>query len=334
MQSLLAEISLPALRHNANYFRDLASRPLIAVVKDDAYGHGAEEVALSLHGIASSFAVATVEEGVSLRLAGVGEDILVLTPPMTQEEAVRLILYRLTPSVTSFPALSVLSRGVEAVGRSPRVHLAVNTGMNRYGFSPDVAKSAALALKERGFWVEGMFSHYFSAESDGYRRGQNDLFRRAVSEVKEIFPDCISHIAATGGALKGEMGDEVRVGLGLYGYLPSGGAGPLRPAMKLYAYVSNSCKQLGEGLGYAPAAHNFSAVHTLRCGYGDGFFREGITGVVGKLCMDAALAEGEAAFGEEVLLVSDFERYAREHGTSVYEALVRLPAKAVKRYIR
>lgn len=334
MQPLLAEISLPSIRHNADTFLRL-SRPLIAVVKDDAYGHGAEEVALTLHNIASSFAVATVEEGVSLRLAGVEEDILVLTPPMTKEEAVRLLAYRLTASVTSDPVFPLLTAAAEEIGRTPKVHLAVNTGMNRYGFSADEAERAAKRAKERGFWVEGVFSHYFSAENDGARAGQNALFRMAVSSVREVFPDCMSHIAATGGAMRGETDcDAVRIGLGLYGYLPSGGSGSLRPAMKLYAYVSNRCSQTGEGLGYAPAERDYGTVHTLRFGYGDGFFREGHEGVVGKLCMDASLSHGEAGFGDRKLIVSDFERYAAAHGTSVYEALVRLSSKAVKRYLR
>ncbi len=334
MQSLLAEIDLPAIQFNANHFKKLSSRPLIAVVKDDAYGHGAEEVALSLHGVAASFAVATVEEGASLRLAGVTEDILVFTPPMTEEECVRLLLYRLTASVTSLSALHLLLRAAERTGTAPRVHLAVNTGMNRYGVESGAAARTARLLKKRGCDVVGVYSHYFAAEKDGEREAQNVLFKSAVSAVKEIFPHCISHIAATGGALKGEKGDAVRVGLGLYGYLPFGGSEPLVRAMKLYAFVSNRCRQTGRGLGYALAERDFQTVHTLRLGYGDGFFREGLSPAVGKLCMDAAIVGGDVPFGKKILVVSDFEAYARAHGTSVYEALVRLSGKAVKTYHR
>ena len=332
MQSLLAEVSLPAIRHNANYFLKF-SRPLIAVVKDDAYGHGAEEVALALHNIASSFAVATVEEGVSLRLAGIPEDILVLSPPMSKEEGIRLLWYGLTASLTSFPALRLLKRAAAETQRSPRVHLAVNTGMNRYGFAPNEVKAAVKQAKEAGFSVEGVFSHYFEAEDDDARRGQNLLFQRAAAEVKERFPDCICHIAATGGTLRGEVGDAFRIGLGLYGYAPHN-ALPLRRAMKIYAFVSHCCRQTGEGLGYARAERDFGTVHTLRLGYGDGFFREGMTNAVGKLCMDASISAGKAGFGQKICVVSDFEAYAKAHGTSVYEALVRLSAKAVKTYIR
>ncbi len=335
MQPLLARIFLPSVRFNANYFKKLSSRPLIAVVKDDAYGHGAEEVAHCLHHIASSFAVATVEEGVSLRIAGIMEDILVLTPPMTVWEGERLLLYDLTASVTSFPALSLLARAAERTGTAPNVHLAVNTGMNRYGVAAEEVKRAVKAIKERGLSLTGVFSHYFEAGNADGRERQNELFADAVSSAKESFPACSSHIAATGGVWNGEnASDAVRVGLGLYGYLPDGTCGPLRRAMRLYAFVSNSCRQTGEGLGYAFADKNYGRVHTLRLGYGDGFFREGHDNIVGKLCMDAALSAGGAAFGKRVPAVTDFGKYAAAHGTSVYEALVRLSGKAVREYIR
>ncbi len=333
MQSLLASVDLTAIAFNAEYFKNLSACPLIAVVKDDAYGHGAEEVALSLHGRAASFAVATVEEGVSLRVAGVTEDILVLTPPMTEEECGRLLGYGLIASVTSYPAFKLLSDAGEKFGIAPRVHLALNTGMNRYGVADTEAGKFARLAKKHGFLVEGVFSHYFSAENDGARERQDLLFARGASAVKEVFPDCIAHIAATEGTLKEKKGDAVRIGLGLYGYRPEGGSKPLRRAMKLYAYVSNCCKQYGEGIGYAPSDGEHGVLHTLRLGYGDGFFREGMDGVIGKLCMDAAIGEGRASFGERKLIVSDFEAYARSHGTTVYEALVRLPAKAEREYI-
>ncbi len=332
MQPLLAEISLRAIRKNAGYFCKL-TRSLIAVVKDDAYGHGAAEVAHSLHNLASSFAVATVEEGASLRIAGVQEDILVLTPPMTEEECVRLLSYGLVACLGSDPPVRLLARAAELTGITPRVHLAVNTGMNRYGYPAPQAASSARRMKRLGFSVEGVFSHYFAAEDEKARRGQDLLFSRAAADVKALFPDCICHIAATEGTLQGEGYDAARIGLGLYGYLPQGGSGPLHRAMRLYAYVSNSCRQTGEGLGYAFSPQNFGQVHTLRMGYGDGFFREGEEMAVGRLCMDATLSAGAAGFGKRVCVVSDFEAYARAHGTSVYEALVRLPSKAVRKYI-
>ena len=94
------------------------------------------------------------------------------------------------------------------------------------------------------------------------------------------------------------------------------------------------CTRFGEGIGYAADREHYGKIHTLRLGYGDGFFREGLGGAVGKLCMDAAVCTGDAPFGRRKLIVDNFEAYAARHGTSVYEALVRLASKAEKEYIR
>lgn len=335
MQALLARVSLPAIRSNALQWKRRAETSLIAVVKDDAYGHGAEEVALSLHHVASSFAVATAEEGAALRLAGITEDILVLTPPLNVQESVRLVLYGLTASVSSMPALHLIAEAGELTGKTPRAHIAVNTGMNRYGLRPERAGAAAREAIRAGIRVEGVFSHYFEPSDAEFRAGQEMRFLKAAEAVKEAAPAAVMHISATGGVFfGGKISDAVRVGLGLYGYAPKECKLPLRRAMKLYATVAHRCTQLGDGAGYAAAERKGERLTTLRFGYGDGFFREGFEGAVGKLCMDAAVFSGDLPFGRKVLLVSDFERYALEHGTSVYEALVRLPSKAVKEYIR
>lgn len=333
MQSLLARISLSAVRHNAKLFGRVSSRPLIAVVKDDAYGHGAAEVSLSLRGVASCFAVATVREGAALRTAGISEDILVLTPPLCEEEALRLVLYDLIGCLSSMPALRLLAKAGESAGRAPRAHLAVNTGMNRYGFPPARVGAALKDAESGGILVEGVFSHYFEPSQKALRTEQDRLFRTAEARVKERFPAARSHLSATGGVLfGGELCDAVRVGLGLYGYLPEECGLPVKRAMKLYAAVSHRCRQFGGGLGYARAEEDFGALHTLRLGYGDGFFREGLEGAIGRLCMDAAVCKGDAPFGERRLVVDDFARYAERHGTSVYEALVRLAGGAEREY--
>lgn len=105
MQSLLAVIDLNRIRQNAGILSRIAARPLIAVVKDDAYGHGAERVALALEGEVAAFAVATVEEGAALRTAGIQKEILVLTPPLSQEEALRISAYRLTATLSGTRSL-------------------------------------------------------------------------------------------------------------------------------------------------------------------------------------------------------------------------------------
>lgn len=303
-----------------------AGTPLIAVVKDDAYGHGAEQVAHALFGIADAFAVSTVDEGAALRLAGVREDILVLTPPLCEEEAIRIAYYDLIASISSFYVLKRALAAVRAEKLALRAHLVVNTGMNRYGFLPE--KLAEVLKKTDGMRVEGVYSHLYLPSSEACLCEQKELFERAVCAVKEIYPYAVSHLAATGGVLAGIRADMARAGISLYGYLPDGFENTLgvKPALKVYATVAQNGRTTGRGFGYGVNKEQAEKAHTLRYGYGDGFFRGG------KLCMDASVEAGAAKAGRRKLVFKDASAYARLHGTTEYEALVNVTKRAEKRY--
>ncbi len=326
MPSIVAVIDLARIRANAAYLAEIAHSPLIAVVKDDAYGHGAPEVAHALEPHAAMFAVAAIGEGKALRVAGIQKDILVLTPPLTREEALNMAAYRLTASVGSVRSLHLCAR------ENITAHLCVNTGMNRYGVRADRAGELARAALRCGVSVEGVFSHLYAPEDQTALEEQRAAFSLACECVRECFPAAISHLAATGGVLAGVRADAARVGLGLYGYAPAGFVCPrLRPAMRVYATVSDARTPYGNGVGYARAQRRFEALHTLRVGYGDGFFRVGGLGV-GNLCMDACVAEGRRPVGERVCVLEDAAAYAAAHGTSAYEVLVSVGTKAERVY--
>ncbi len=337
MQNLVAVISLKNIVNNAARVSELTrGTPLIAVVKDDAYGHGAERVALALQNSVSAFAVATVEEGVRLRTACVDKDVLVLTPPLSEEEALRSVAYGLTVTVGSFSSLYLTARAAEKFGLSVRLHLAVNTGMNRYGFRPALVDRACRECLAAGLSAEGVFSHLYAPHDEVSRGEQLALFREASAVVREYFPEAVRHLAATGGILSGGeyFFDAVRAGISLYGYLPNGFSGDygLKPAMRVYAPVAQSGRTVGSGAGYARARLKSGYFQTVRLGYGDGFFREGIAGGVGKLCMDAHVREGRNNFGRRRLAIKDISAYAAEHGTTEYEILCNIARKAVKIY--
>lgn len=331
----LALVDLERIKANARAVLRHCKKPLIAVVKDDGYGHGAPFVAQALHPIALMFAVADTAEGVALRLAGEEKDILVLTPPAGAEEAERLLRYDLIGTISSERILRFFCEASRHCGKVPRVHFAVNTGMNRYGFRPERVLLSARKAEREGVQVEGVFSHLYQAENEEARKEQTRLFQIAVSHVKEVFPQSISHLAASGG-LEGDGFDAVRAGLALYGYLPAGAPLiPVKPAMKVYSFVSHTCTQTGGGAGYAPARKEVlqKRMFTLRAGYGDGLFRAGLPIAEGKLCMDASVCMGKATFGERKLLIDDFAAYAKEHGTTAYEVLVRVGRCAERRYV-
>lgn len=310
MQSPVAVVSLSAIVRNARLLKRRAGGALIAVVKNDGYGHGAAAVAHALSGEAAMFAVATVDEGAALRCAGILSDILVLTPPSCMEEGLRAEVYGLILAAGSMRSLA-FCRG--------RVHLAVNTGMNRYGFVPQETGRACAEARSRGLRVEGVFSHYYAAADACARGAQNAVFEGCAARVRQHFPRAVRHIAATGGiAAGGALYDAVRPGLGLYGY----GAEGVLPAMKVYAEVLHGTERVGGGAGYARAPRGAARLYTLGVGYGDGFFRgEGLCGT-GPLCMNACVRQGDAAVGERVCVLENAAAYAEKCGTTAYEALV------------
>ena len=324
MQNTLAVISLNRIRENAKLIKRAAGAPLIAVLKDDGYGHGAERVALALSGVADMFAVSTVDEGAALRCAGVEEDVLVLTPPLCKEEVLRISAYNLIASVSSFFVLKTAKAAALEHDILLRVHLAVNTGMNRYGFLPErmweVVKKAAPLV------VEGVFSHLYMPSSAPDLKAQVELFQGAERIVKAAYPLSKSHLSATGGIFAGVKADMARAGIGLYGYAPEGfEIEGIKPAMKVYATVAHNGKTVGRGCGYR-IQEGMERAHTLRLGYGDGFFR------ANKLCMDAAVESGYARTGRRKLVLKEVSAYAKEHSTTEYEALVNVTKRAEKTY--
>lgn len=331
MHRIIESVSLKTIRSNALLIKERAQGKLIAVVKDDAYGHGAERVAHALTGIADLYAVSSVEEGASLRTAGVSEDILVLTPCLSEEEGARLVSYNLIASLSSVAALNLLKRAEERAGAKARAHLVINTGMNRYGVRPAAVSSLCRMAEGR---VEGVYSHLFAPSDRRETARQVARFRAGKEAVLSFAPNALCHLSATGGALAGAERGAVRAGIALYGYLPEGFSGALqvKPAAKFYSFVSNRCRQYGGGTGYNKAQKRGVPLNTVAAGYGDGLFRAGGGEFEGLLCMDAGISEGDAKFGSVRRILKDVSIYAKRHGTTPYEVLVSVGSRAVHCY--
>jgi alanine racemase len=157
------EVDLEAIRHNARLLKPPGS-DLMAVVKANGYGHGDVEVARAAIEAGASWAgVALVEEGLRLRAAGVEAPILVLSELPAGSEAVALA-HRLTPTLYSEEGLARLA----AVARGPvPVHVKVDTGMHRVGvWPPEDAPGFARRVRDAGFEVEGLFTHFARSEDD------------------------------------------------------------------------------------------------------------------------------------------------------------------------
>ncbi len=324
MQNTLSVIDLSAIRSNALYVRKLiGNRFFFAVVKADAYGHGAEEVAAELSAIADGFCVATVKEGAALRVGGADKPILVLAPPTDCEDAAKINYYALTASVSGVRSAKLMRGG--------KCHIALNTGMNRYGCFGEELDRTLSALG--GSRVEGVYSHLYAAENAAECARQLAAFKVGVSKVKEHSPGALVHLAASGGILRGGeyLFDGVRCGLMLYGYAPDGfSAKGLKPAMRVYAPLMQETLCTGGGVGYNLAEEDYKRLYTYRLGYADGFCR-GVPLGEKTLCMDAFISrERKPVFPA----FTDADDYAKRCGTISYEALCRVTARSERVYER
>ena len=351
MQRTVAEINLKTIQDNAATFKKL-SKKLYAVVKADAYGHGAVETALALCGVADGFAVAIVEEGIEISTAACGKEILILTPPADETEAVAIVENGFSACVPDIRTAKLMLSAAKRKGKIARMHLKVNTGMNRYGGGRYALNEVlSLVLGETCISVDGVFSHLYTDDIAVCNRQRQD-FLKACELVKTCYPNATRHLSATYGATLGKdfAFDGIRVGLGLYGYLPYGLNSEtlrLKKAMRVYAKVAAVGEYQGGGAGYGKLRKETDAsllgapIATLRFGYADGFLRQSRNGTVeeetalGNLCMDACVRQNLQGYrvGEFVPIMVDAEKTARATGGIVYETLCAATRRAEMVYV-
>lgn len=356
MQKVVAEISLRTIEENARFWKERTKNLLYAVVKDDAYGHGAAETACALDRVADAFAVANIDEAVAL-LSVTDKDILVLTPPATEEEAIEIVSRGcILTADGAFSACAAVRAAEYAPDKTARVHLKANTGMNRYGSSYGAFRRTCEILKTaKNVRVEGIFSHLAGITNRENAAAQRDRFTEHCAIAEEYFPRLIRHLSATAGACLDESFyfDAVRIGLGLYGYLPDGCLplvalkrgkegkvfSPVKIAMKAYARVVKSGVYRFGTLGYGDTAGvSGEKFHVTGAGYGGGFFRRKKNGMAGGVnigapCMDATLRSGGAVRGKREAVLLNAAATAAEAGTIPYEVLCAVGKNAERIYV-
>ncbi len=343
MQKVQAKICLQHIRQNAEKFQALTGKRLYAVVKANAYGHGAEEVVNALESIADGFAVALIDEALEIRAAVCGKEILVLTPPVNAGEALALAENGFSVCVPDLWTAKLLVGVCEKYRLTARAHLKGNTGMNRYGMELAELKTVCAFLRDNPFVrVQGLYSHLYGSDVQS-ADAQRLRFLQMQAVCKRSFPNAVCHLSATFGALLGKAFhfDGVRIGLGLYGYLPSGISGSalqrgealnLQKAMTVYAttVVNRKIEYGGVGYGNTLSKRELAEcanVHVCRFGYADGFLRrrengvDGWTKLANNLCMDACIRKGIAERGGLVPVMTDAAATAAQTGTIAYEVL-------------
>lgn len=327
-----AEVDLGAIAENTRALKRFIGPEvrLIAVVKANAYGHGAVEVARTAlkHG-ASWVGVGRLDEGIMLRDTGIDAPILVLTHTSAHE--VRAAVdYSLTLTVTEIPVAEALSEYARRRGMCVPIHVKVDTGMGRYGLLPH----EVIAFFDRiaalpGLDIEGIYSHFSTAdEADkSYSLQQFDTFQVVLQNLAEAgYRPLVRHIANSAGTLDLPVVhlDAVRTGLVLYGMYPSREVQRsvlLKPALTLKSHVARvRTLPAGSSISYGRTyiTPHEMPVALVPVGYGDGYHRllsnRGavlINGqrapIVGRVCMDQFVVDisgtGHVAVNDEVVLL-------------------------------
>ena len=309
------QIDLSAIAHNLRVVRSLVGPEvaIIAVVKADAYGHGAVPAARTcLEAGAEMLAVALLEEGIELREHGLMGEILVMGA-MLPEQAAELVEWGLTPTIMDFDLAQAVSRAAVAQGKTVTAHLKVDTGMNRLGARLDELPKLAGRLKPLpGLRWEGIFSHLADpTDAAGYTAMQADNFRAAIGPAEVILgPLPYHHLCSSGGiCLYPDYAfTAVRPGEMLYGLVagvPEDHMPDLQEAMSLHTKIVFLKRvERGERVSYGGTwtAPCDTTLAVIPIGYADGYPRSLSSvapvliggrrrNVVGRVCMDCILAD-------------------------------------------
>jgi alanine racemase len=360
-----AEIDLDCLTANVRALDERAGQAhLLAVVKGNAYGHGAVPVArAAIAAGAWGLGVIGVEEGEELRRAGIEAPVLVLgaiSPAMAH----RAVGYDLRTTVASLDVGQALSQAAQRLGKRAIVHVKVETGLNRYGLVPDEAAALAESLRALpDIVVEGLSTHLASVDEGDktFTFAQYKAFRACAERLPWI---PLHHVASTGAVL--ELPDlclaMVRSGIGVYGYYPSAEVTrgiSLRPVLALRSRVARvATVEAGESVGYSRTwvAQRRSRIATVMAGYADGVRRslsnQGaalVRGqrapVAGRVAMDMHMLDvtdiPDVATEDEVTLIGaqgdavlSADEVAERAGTISYEILAGIMARVPRLFIR
>jgi len=272
------EVSAADIRHNYEQLRRLCSARIIAVVKNNGYGlelvpYGKLLVDCGV----DCLAVSGAEEGILLRQSGIEADILVMTPPETEECACKIVTYGLIAAVGSLADILRLEAAAETTGAECRMHVKIDTGFGRFGFMPEQALDTAQQLKKcRRLRVEGVFTHCGVLQPRQVK-AQHTVFMQAAEVLDQVLEKRLCrHFCHSSLALKYPQFqlDAVRVGSALLGRMAGAESLGLRPVGRLKGRVQDiHTMPAGSRPGYAGAERLAAAtrVAVVAAGWQDGF---------------------------------------------------------------
>ena len=375
IRSTVAHVDLAAIQANfraiaaflASQPREPAARPpeVIAVVKANAYGHGAAPVALALERAgARLLACADIEEAVVLRRAGVSADILVFGA-LSVSDLDGLVEFRLTPTISTPTAAAAVEATARRRGVRLRYHLKIDTGMHRLGFRFDnLARTIPTLLASPHLRLDAIYTHFATADEPAHplMAIQRERFEAASRTVEGLGVRAAARHAANSAAILRDARvwyDFVRPGLLLYGVVPPPLAStlPLRPAMSLTSrLVAIKGLRPGDSIGYGArfTADRACTIGVVPAGYADGLDlrlagrgavlvggrRAPIVGAVSMDMITVDLTGVTARPGDEVVLLGaqgdgapiDVREMAAAVGTIPWETLCRIGTRIERIY--
>lgn len=355
------EINLEYLAQNIQEIKKYIPREkkLMAIVKADAYGHGAQMLAQTM--LASgvdAFGVSSVDEGLDLRQAKIKAPILVVgaVPVWAFETAIQ---NNIAVSIFNDAHLKACKEVFERTGLKPKVHVKIDTGMNRIGVRSEEAVEFIEEVRRANYLkFEGVFTHLSAAEDIEPTREQVNTWNKILSQIDK--KGLLLHIQNTAGTFGYDIDSNmVRVGISLYGLYPDLPKGINRPNLKqilgLKARITNIHElKAGEGVSYGHTfkAYGSTRVATIPIGYADGIARllsnkieAEINGVkirqIGNITMDQMmfdLGDVNAQVGDVVTLLNEtdlsLDSWAEILGTINYELTCRLKVRLPRVYTR
>lgn len=308
------QIDIDALRNNLSLIKEKCKVPVMAVVKADAYGHGAIEVARCTEDLCEFFGVACIDEALELRMSGITKPILILgSTPISRFDDV--VNYDIRISLFEYDCAVELSKIAVELGKKVPFHFALDTGMNRIGFKAD---ESSIELCRRicslpGIYPEGIFTHFTSADSNDleFTHNQRRAFSDFVNELESIGIEIpIKHTDNSAGILDYDSHyNMVRSGIITYGFYPSDqvikSISGLKPAMRWESYISYiKTVPAGQPISYGGTfiTDKETVIATIPVGYADGYPRilsdsfyvliEGKKApILGRICMDQLMVD-------------------------------------------
>ncbi len=330
-----AHIDLDAILFNAESIHQNVdpNSKIMAVIKTDAYGHGAVEIARELEHLdyIYGYGVATVEEGIILRKKGMRKPILILGY-VFREHYYDVVKYDIAPAVFTIDMARDLSNAAIVANKNCRIHLAVDTGMGRIGYQ--VTKESADEMEQisklPNIIVEGIFTHFSRADEpdrDNTEK-QMQLFKEMIAMLEDRGVEIpLKHCSNSAGIVEFSEAnmDLVRAGVILYGMWPSAEVNhervQLKPAMRLVSHVAYvKTLEAGRAISYGGTyvTQKDTVVATIPVGYGDGYCR-GLSNkgyvlihgmkapIIGRVCMDQFMVDvseiPDVAVGDKVTLI-------------------------------